>query len=1587
MTATTEKELLPQIEGEFAHSFALVVGISAYTNDITPLHSAAADARHLAEILEQKHGYSVTLLTDAQASKAGFKQALAALATQVGPQDRLLVYYAGHGQTDQSQDGDQALNLIPQDADRTHTEGWLPYSDVIATLDQLTCRHFLFILDCCFAGSVRGTDMGKARQRDLMVMPKKLYLERYTRFIKDPAWQVLTSSAADQTSSDAPFDELAGNPEHSPFAQALFTALEGNVSGLMRDDGVITATDLYSYLRDQVETSSLAGNRRQTPQIWPLAKQDKGEYVFLAPGRSPYNLPRNPNLTPENSPYLGLRAFSEQEHTLFFGRSSEANFLMLTVRSTPLTIVSGASGSGKTSLVLAGLLPQLRADTDTPRTILEPITFGENPFDQLAALDLPAAEQESFLGRVAARWNGDRGPLSARIGAWASANPGQQLVLVLDQLEALCAHNEPGTQAGDAAADLADALAKHSDVVRVIGVIRSDALDLFTSLHLKSYSPLTAHWKPKNIVSLSGSISTDRLREMIVGPASERVLFFENEALVNQIANSVAGNPGALPVLSLVLNTIYLNYVKRLPLDRTIITSDYDDLSSPLNGTERALLAHADRIYDQLRPNVSDQIGRQRAELLLLRMVNIDTEPPTLRQVYYSYVPSPKTVFSNNKELDYAGDVNEAMRALLERLITERLVVGGGDSKGAYVVLAHAALVQKWDHMTSWLRSAHDDIALQRRLFPSAAQWKSQADAARNRRQRWRATGQLWLEDNSDFERASVTRRASNSWMNQLEGEFIDTSQGEQARRRRWRRVSLISTIAVLSVLLLAAVALLIYSNELQQSGVIQRLMFASKDPPKGATADAPLLLAAEAVVRSAGTSVSETLQLQAEQNLRNLLADPGIVAPIATTDPASFGAFLPDGRALLIGSTGTVSLWSPGAAPAVVAQDVRDAAVSPDGQQILTLGYDNTVSLRDLQGNKLVSFGGEMSAAAILPGSQNVLTANSEDVLQLWSRDGTALGAPIPLAPPDEAHAPPVDRIIASPSGARAVLLTNHGLAWLWSADDDPIQLGEPSGEANRTAQNAAFSPDTSLLALGYDDGATELWDMSLTPEELATARPEQLQGQFGFINSVEWSPDGTTLLTASTDQTVRLWARDGTPLNSLNNHADVVMSAHFSPDGTMIATASTDGNARLWTSSGYLLLIFRHTAPVDDALFSPDGTKLLTVLTGGSTGLWPTTQPIPGLVRLPGSSIDALTLAPKNTELLTLADDGSASIVSLQGKKLATISDPDLPMFAAEPSPDGQRVLAETDGGAMIYDRQGQLLAALAPDEIVNAAHFSPDGQQIVTAAGADAQLWDGSGALLASLRGHTAAVNTAVFSPDGQRILTASDDRTARLWDLHGQPLAMLSGHDGAVVSALFSPDGQQIATLGTDNTVRLWDLQGKSTLPPFVGVGLPEQAVFSPDGRSLAVRGDSDTVVIWNLSNPSTPTVLSGHTLPITALRFSPDSQRVLTASEDRTARVWDRQGHELFTLRGSSDTVTDAIFVPGAENSAPSTIITSSSDGALRFYPLTRDGLLTQAACRVNSTLDSTTLNQLVQVADNSPKFDYRNYLCPIAPGL
>ena len=407
----------------FARSLAYIIGIDRYGNGIPRLRSAVNDARRLAEILDKDHGYQVQLLTDDGATRAALDTLLGETLPQtVTSGDRLLLYFAGHGIALESDDG-PAGYLIPQDADRDDPQTFLSMRQVAEGLGKLDCRHFLLILDCCFAGAFRWA----SSETRGSIGP--MYRETYERFIKDPAWQVLTSAAYDQHALDVlsglggrgEVEQVGDKVSHSPFALHLYNGLAGEADiSPKQGDGVISASELYLYLRDQIEPATIESNKRQTPGLWPLKKHDKGEFIFRVPGRE-VTLPPAPALNKDNNPYRGLQPYEEAHQDVFFGREKVTEALTDQVKRQPFTAVVGASGTGKSSLVRAGLVPRLH---EAGWQVLGPIRPGAHPTQTLATVDMPSAA-------------GSDSPLSERIRAWRTQHPDTPLALVVDQLEEL----------------------------------------------------------------------------------------------------------------------------------------------------------------------------------------------------------------------------------------------------------------------------------------------------------------------------------------------------------------------------------------------------------------------------------------------------------------------------------------------------------------------------------------------------------------------------------------------------------------------------------------------------------------------------------------------------------------------------------------------------------------------------------------------------------------------------------------------------------------------------------------------------------------------------------------------------------------------------------------------------------------------------------------------------------------------------------------------------------------------------------------------------------------------------------------------
>jgi WD40 repeat protein len=492
----------------------------------------------------------------------------------------------------------------------------------------------------------------------------------------------------------------------------------------------------------------------------------------------------------------------------------------------------------------------------------------------------------------------------------------------------------------------------------------------------------------------------------------------------------------------------------------------------------------------------------------------------------------------------------------------------------------------------------------------------------------------------------------------------------------------------------------------------------------------------------------------------------------------------------------------------------------------------------------------------------------------------------------------------------------------------------------------SAVFSPDGRRVLTASRDNTARLWDAN-NGKLVAT-----FEGHRDAVLSAVFSPDGRRVLTASSDGTARVWEADNAKLlTTLQGPSGPVTSAVFSPDGRRVLTASSDGTARLWEVDNAKLLTTLQgpSGPVTSAVFSPDGRHVLTALSDGTAQLWEADS-AKLLATLQGHNgpVTSAVFSRDGRRVLTASFDKTARLWEADsGELLVTLEGHSDPVTGAVFSPDDRRVLtASSDGTARLWEADsGKLLAVFENNSNqVKSAVFSPDGRRVLTASSDNtARLWEAnSGKLLATLQGHGGPVNSAVFSPDGRRVLTASNDNTARLWDADCGLLATLQGHLGPITSAVFSPDGRRVLTASSDNTARLWEVDGGRLLAIFQGhKDEVWSAVFSPDGRRVLTASDDNTARLWEADGGKLLATFQGHKDEVWRAVFSPDGRRVLTASDDNTARLWEADsGRLLASFQGHSGEVWSAVFSPDGRR-----VLTASSDNTARLWEVDGGRLL------------------------------------------
>ncbi|AUX46457.1 uncharacterized protein SOCE26_079630 [Sorangium cellulosum] len=490
-----------------------------------------------------------------------------------------------------------------------------------------------------------------------------------------------------------------------------------------------------------------------------------------------------------------------------------------------------------------------------------------------------------------------------------------------------------------------------------------------------------------------------------------------------------------------------------------------------------------------------------------------------------------------------------------------------------------------------------------------------------------------------------------------------------------------------------------------------------------------------------------------------------------------------------------------------------------------------------------------------------------------------------------------------------------------------------------------AQFSPDGKRVVTASTDNTARVWELD------GSGKFTDLNGHAALVWSAAFSPDGKRVVTASADNTARVWELDGSgKFIDLNGHAAQVLSAAFSPDGKRVVTASWDTTARVWEldGSGKFIDLNGHAAPLWSAAFSPDGERVVTASADNTARVWE----LDGsgkFIDLNGHAAPLWSAAfsPDGKRVVTASADNTARVWELDGSgKFIDLNGHAAQVLSAAFSPDGKRVVtASWDTTARIWelDGSGKFIDLNGHAAQVWSAAFSPDGKRVVTASwDTTARIWelDGSGKLI-DLKGHAAQVLSAAFSPDGKRVVTASDDKTARVWELDGSgKFTDLNGHAALVWSAAFSPDGKRVVTASDDKTARVWELDDSGKFIDLNGHAASiRSAAFSPDGKRVVTASDDKTARVWELDDLGKFIDLNGHADSVLSAAFSPDGKRVVTASHDKTARVWELDDSGKFIdLNGHADSVLSAAFSPDGKR-----VVTASDDKTARVWELDGSG--------------------------------------------
>ncbi len=1104
----------------------------------------------------------------------------------------------------------------------------------------------------------------------------------------------------------------------------------------------------------------------------------------------------------QTCPFKGLASFDTGDADFFFGRERLVAELAARLVGTGFLGIVGPSGTGKSSVLRAGLLPALAGGVlpgsqGWRRWLLRP---GEHPMDELATVLASGAED----------------PLAATLDA---LSPGERLLLTVDQLEELFTACRSDTERAAFTAMLTRAATDPEGRALVVVALRADFYGRFAAY------PQLAELLGANHV-LVGPMQASELRRAVELPAA-RVGVRVEPGLTDSLVGDVEGEPGALPLLSTALLELWH---KRG--DNALTLAAYRESGGVDGAVARLAEATYARVPDSRKPLV---------RTIMLRLVGSDEgDVPVRRRAALG-------------EFDAGRD---EVRDVLTTLADSRLVIIDEGS----IEVAHEALLREWPRLREWIEEDTEGRRLHRQITHAASEWNG---GGRDPDELYRgarlAAALDWSADHApelnELEREFVSKSRDAS-----------EHEATRARRANRRLRALLAGVAVLLLAALAGgILALVQRGEARDAETAQVAQRLGAQALADEDLDRSLLLARQAVAiadtpQTRGSLLSALLR---SPKAIGIMHGPDDASPVGIAlSPDGTTIVVSDFfKKLLFFDARTYRRVGE---PLRLTEWVEGLAYSPDGETI-AFGGDFYLSLIDARTRKTLEeapLNGHASRMAFTRDGSKLVVLTVEP-FTISIRDATTLDPVGPAIEPSgfspssitSFDQPP--HFALTPDGRSVVTASDQGELTWWDLR---------SGRKTRTLEIAsgyhalALGPDGLKVAVGIE-GGIQLVDTRTGETETRTAdlagHPESLLFSHDGRTLVSTNDDGTVTVwdagSATPRETLRghsasraVFSRDGETLYTVSG------------DGTAIAWDLT-GARRL--GRPFMLTRDRPLDEMSDAYpgrFSPDGRLIAVGLKNGGIAFRDaqTFMPSGAPLRETGGEVQALAFSPDGATLAGVSSSGMTTLWDVSSRSLRHE-----PFYAGLDasiafSPDGKTLATSGSGGGVAFwdVETGESSGRIGGFGRSRDVAFSADGERVAFAEDGSgfprAQVWDvAKRSRIAEVSGGDEGDAQAVaLSPDGRIVAVGGYGRAVRLWDVRTGKL--LHALDGGGAQALeFSRDGRILAV--SNARASLWDVQTGVQIGPTLTAGNQTAAMdLSSDGRRLLITSSDGTGAVWD-----------------------------------------------------------------------------------------------------------------------------------------